>query len=95
MMLHRFGSRSRNLIGCEVPLKLMNGSGNVFTTGTISSPPPRKGALKCVDTVLQTMRRGHRLHPVNVLYGTIVEDVSMDYKHFYTSQKNLLVLKWI
>jgi hypothetical protein len=37
MTLHRLVSRSRNLIGCEVPLKLMNETGNLFTTGAISS----------------------------------------------------------
>jgi hypothetical protein len=38
-MLHSLVSRSRNLIGCEVPLKLMNGTGNLFITGVISSSP--------------------------------------------------------
>jgi hypothetical protein len=39
MMLHSLVSRSRNLISCEVPSKLINGTGNLFTIGAISSPP--------------------------------------------------------
>jgi hypothetical protein len=42
LMLHGAIRRSISLEFCEVPLKLMDGTENLFVTGTISSPSQRE-----------------------------------------------------